>query len=263
MKSTTRALKTLGLNKNQAAVYEALLELGKTPIGNVAPIAHVKRTTVYPIVKVLEKKGLVTTLTENGKQFVIPESPAILETLLQDAKQRADQLIPELMELYEGSNVKPRVMLYQGKEGMKRLYTLMLEDNPDKEIRSIGSLSNIYTWGSVLFFKNFVTKRIAKNITMKLLLVEPPKETAPKILDRYTTASNKKSLRTVRLLQKKFSFPVRFIAWGKYVAIRSSSAEGYITVLESPELTDSYNGLFSYLWEEAKPYNTDSLIPHA
>ncbi|MBI3251348.1 MAG: TrmB family transcriptional regulator, partial [Candidatus Andersenbacteria bacterium] len=59
-----QALKHLGLKDKEAAVYLAALQLGPSPVQNIARRANVVRATTYVILEDLQKKGLVTHYKE-------------------------------------------------------------------------------------------------------------------------------------------------------------------------------------------------------
>jgi sugar-specific transcriptional regulator TrmB len=55
------------LTKGESKVYQALLELGESPIGGIIKNSSVSHSKIYDILKRLAKKGLVSTIIRNGR----------------------------------------------------------------------------------------------------------------------------------------------------------------------------------------------------
>jgi len=53
-------LKHIGLSNNEAKVYLAMLELGPSPVLDIAAKAAINRPTTYVQIELLKKKGLVS-----------------------------------------------------------------------------------------------------------------------------------------------------------------------------------------------------------
>ncbi|KXJ98680.1 MAG: Sugar-specific transcriptional regulator TrmB [Parcubacteria bacterium OLB19] len=52
-------LNKIGLTDNESRVYLASLQLGPAKVAQLSRISNVKRTTIYPIVESLHRKGLI------------------------------------------------------------------------------------------------------------------------------------------------------------------------------------------------------------
>ncbi len=59
-KASLKLLINLGLTETEARVYLAGITLGPATVSSIAQKANVKRTTVYPAIRTLKKKGLMS-----------------------------------------------------------------------------------------------------------------------------------------------------------------------------------------------------------
>ena len=64
-----KILEGLGLSKQEAEAYLALLKLGGSLASLVAKEMSIKRTTVYAILKSLSDKGLALVYFRKGKKY--------------------------------------------------------------------------------------------------------------------------------------------------------------------------------------------------
>lgn len=119
-------LKKLGLKDKEAAVYLASLQLGPSPVQNIARKAKVVRATTYVILEDLMQLGLVTTYKEGKKTLFSPEPPRQLMRLLerqqeeiQNQQRELEDVLPELQVLMKAAGDKPSVRYFEGAEGLR------------------------------------------------------------------------------------------------------------------------------------------------
>ena len=75
-------LERLGLNRNEAKIYLALLDLGEAQAGQISKKAQINRTTTYDSVERLIQRGLVTYVIKANKKVFQPVHPTkILEKI--------------------------------------------------------------------------------------------------------------------------------------------------------------------------------------
>lgn len=125
-----RELEELGLASKEAQVYMALLELGTSSVQAIARRARMVRPTTYVILEHLAKKGLVSKVTgpDAKKILFAAEGPERLtrfldlqKHLLEDRRSRLERVLPELRSLHLSGEERPRVRLFEGKEGLRIL----------------------------------------------------------------------------------------------------------------------------------------------
>jgi sugar-specific transcriptional regulator TrmB len=123
------ALQSLGLSKTESDLYELLLKLGEVPVADIIQRSELKRPTVYKALYALEKKGLVSQKDIKKKIHFRPESPTVIleqaESRFQEAELARNTLqmvIPQMLTDYTLSVERPIVQVYEGFEGLKKIY---------------------------------------------------------------------------------------------------------------------------------------------
>jgi sugar-specific transcriptional regulator TrmB len=118
-------LKEIGLSEKEAEVYLALLQGDSFSILEVAKKTKINRTTIYPVIKSLSEKGLVSETTTNAKTHYMAESPDRLETFIERQKIRLEEnskkmkdIIPQLKSTQRETGERPVVKYFEGKEGI-------------------------------------------------------------------------------------------------------------------------------------------------
>lgn len=123
MKKESKAFKdlaTIGFSENRAAVYSALLELGKGTVSEIARKAGINRTTGYDVLDGLVADGLASVSGKEPKQEYVAEAPekirGILERKIENDKnilKSFEGFLPELKSLHNVAG-RPQVRFYEG-----------------------------------------------------------------------------------------------------------------------------------------------------
>jgi len=118
-------LKEIGLSEKEAEVYLSLLEGDSYSILVLAKKTKINRTTIYPVIKSLQEKGLVSETTIDGKTHYQAESPDRLETfverqkiLIEESSKKIKDIIPQLKSIQRETGERPIVKYFEGKEGI-------------------------------------------------------------------------------------------------------------------------------------------------
>lgn len=126
-------IERLGLQRNEAKVYVATVELGRATVMQISKAASLNRTTGYDILKRLAVHGLVYHEKAGKKKIVVAAPPSSLTKYLRLQKKQAEMrvqevedILPELQERYK-TEIKPSIKFAEGKEEMEKLYLNVLE----------------------------------------------------------------------------------------------------------------------------------------
>ncbi len=92
-------LQKLGLNKNEARVYLAALELGQSSVQKLSKEVAMSRPTVYRILESLQKKELIEKMDRKKGGSVNPKSPDELLGLLRIKKRMVEEQEREFMRI--------------------------------------------------------------------------------------------------------------------------------------------------------------------
>jgi len=113
----SKDLEKLGLNKNQAKVYLALFDLGKSKAGEIITKTGLHRHLVYQALEELVKQRLATKTTQ-GKIFLFQATdPTHFLDNLREQNLAAENLIDSLKE--RGKVTEQNITIYEGAEGIR------------------------------------------------------------------------------------------------------------------------------------------------
>lgn len=170
-------LKKLGLSDKEINIYLKLLESGANSVRSLAKLTGLNRGTIYDILKNLQKLGLASYYQHDTKQkFVAEDADKLLklvtdqEEKLKRAKNKLNELIPELKSLQNNSGLKPTTKLYEGKNGIRFIledviHTISQEKNKEYFVYSAKNASEDINNA----YPDFTKNRIKKGIKVKAI----------------------------------------------------------------------------------------------
>lgn len=130
-------LTQLGLSKNEADIYQALLEIGESNVKQIAGAAKVNRRNTYDVLNRLMEKGLVFIVLQGKEHCYQAVNPNKLTEFIDDKKNALNQIMPELKKLTYTKPAVQEIMIYRGLEGWK---------NAIKDVVMVGQ--DLYTIGA-------------------------------------------------------------------------------------------------------------------
>jgi HTH-type transcriptional regulator, sugar sensing transcriptional regulator len=123
-------LEEIGLSEKEAKIYLALLQVDSSTIHDISEKTGVNRTTVYPVLESLEKKGLVSEIQVGKKIEYQAAPPERLETYverqkatLQEKSERLKDIIPQIKSIQREQGERPIIKVFQGRDGAISAYT--------------------------------------------------------------------------------------------------------------------------------------------
>lgn len=170
-------LKKIGLSEKEALILESLMELGPSPVREVARKAKVNRGTAYDVLKSLSNSGLVSHFETKTHQHFVAEPPQKLLDVLEEKRENLDFLksqlkeeLPEIELFFKKRGGRPQVKLYEGKRGIRTI----LEDVLSIMEKSRQKTYCVYSSSSVRknvheALPNFSEQRIKKGIRVKTI----------------------------------------------------------------------------------------------
>ena len=115
----THIFQQLGLPKNEAKIYEALLKEGELSVGEIALKSKVHRRNVYDSMGRLIEKGLVFEIIQSKENRYQAVEPNKLMELVQEKQVLLESIMPGLESLYQSKSAEQGVFIYRGIEGWK------------------------------------------------------------------------------------------------------------------------------------------------
>ncbi len=159
-----KTLLKLGLSNNETKAYAAALELGVASVQDIARLAGLKRTTTYTVLASLIERGVVGKTTVKGKTKYLAEPPEKLLSIIKELENDIKKDLPELKAIYNRNEIKPKIIFFEGIEGIKNIFEDTIREKP----------SEILMWLSDDYFKQlpgysaeYIKRRVALDMHAK------------------------------------------------------------------------------------------------
>lgn len=247
----SQELTNLGLSEKEAKVYLSALELGPTSIQNLTRKSGIKRSTVYEMIKNLEVKKLISETVSGKRKIYIAASPENLKRQIHEQEKLLNQLLPELRAISNTGFAKPKIMFYEGKEGVREIYRDTL-NSKSKKAYWVSPIQSMYdTIGEDFLVKN-VEDRIKKKIWIKSIHVTTKNVSSYKFLQ---PENYENSYRAIKFTPTGINFENTIAIYDNRVAVISSKREGFGFIIESEDYADTMKTFYDLLWQICIPYS--------
>lgn len=237
------------LTSGESKVYQALIELGESPIGNIIKISRVSHSKIYDILKRLSEKGLVSAINKNGRQHFSAADPERLSHLveeqkeqLQETQRQMEKIVPHL-KARKGITAPLSVLsAYEGMKGMKGVLDYSITTlKKGEEILILGSPKSI---GENLggYLRDWQKRRIKTGAICRII----GDVDAPSWNDNWWKESKKKG-RTFSKRSKSISPAYLVITKDSVITIYFSS-KILTFVIDHKDIAQRYIKFFNALW---------------
>jgi HTH-type transcriptional regulator, sugar sensing transcriptional regulator len=238
-------LEKLGLNRNEAKVYLALLYKGQATAGELVKAVGVHRNIVYDNLEKLMDKGLVSVISETKKIFVAQKPTAILEfleskkTTVDKEMTLAKEMIPEINKILASHKSKQDVQVFRGIGGLKKVLSEVVQS---KNSWCIGITNESVDVLGETYWKNYNAKK-KETKTKEMLLWNADYENT--VIVKNTNSQH-------RILPKELNQVTETLIWEGKVAIMTYSQEPVVVLIENKEIYDMHKKHFDFLWKLSK-----------
>jgi sugar-specific transcriptional regulator TrmB len=172
----------LGINQNEATIYEYLLKNGEKSAGEIIKKTPLKRGLVYLVLGELVKKGLILEKKKRKVAFFSPAHPQILEERLTNeeasikkAKLTLEVNLPMLISDFNLISGQPGVRYFEGIEGIKKVLDDTLKNNAEKKIRTFSDVAGIADHLADWNTRYYAPKRLELNIHEQVIIPNIPR----------------------------------------------------------------------------------------
>jgi len=236
---TLNTLINLGLSNQEAAVYITTLKLGAGPASAVAKETGLKRTTVYPILKSLAKKGFVSVAFKGTHRQYQAQRPQKLAHYYERQLEAFNSIIPSLNSLEKKQAQSLGLRFIETRDELKRFYDEILSEYKNKSYYIISSAGG---WEGIdpEFFVQYRKDRGEQNIKTKLILTADSAGISPR---------DPELLRDVKFLPAKYHFRSTIDIYKDKVLIVSPELTSLAVVIAIPAMTDVFKAVFEILWD--------------
>lgn len=239
-------LQNIGLSPNEAKIYETLLNIGVTGVGDISTKANIHRRNVYDALQRLVQKGLVFTIFQKRENRYSAVGPDKLMELVKEKERELSAVLPALRQLYQKEPPEEAAFIYKGLEGYKNYMRDLVRIG--KNTLFLGAKGLWYTPGIDRHFLNdFVVMAKKKKITYRTLY-------DPRVPKQLPTA-----LKNVggeyKILPKGYETTGVCDIFGNYVVTFTSvgvgnfGEDGTVYVMINQQLADSYRTWFNFIWD--------------
>jgi len=244
-------LQLLGLPKNEAKIYEALLGKGPANVSTIANAAKVNRRNVYDSLKNLIKRRLVTKIRGERILLYKAEPPNKLQTIIEIQKKNIQSILPELSKLYQQHTPSEQAFISRGREGIKNFWQFVASQNETTYF--VGGKGAWHDPAIEEDRKKYFEKCKEKNIMIKGIFDYEVIKWGKDIYDKYNSD-------LIKFLPKRYSSRATFDICDNRIVMFPMPQDKNIenttvfTIISKP-LADSYRGWFNLMWKNSKTLN--------
>lgn len=239
-------LERIGLSRNEAKAYEALVNIGTSSIEKVALEAGVHRRNVYDSVEKLLKKGLATEEFVSGRRYVRAVNPARLLDIARERESEIRGILPDLEKRFAGKLPEEEAVIYRGVEGFKNYLNDILEEN--ETVYFIGAKGFWADERLKYFIPKFDRQRIKQGIHFRHIFDYEVKSRVKEIL--------KLRMNEFKFLPREYSSSTAIDIFGDRVVCFYGVSPGHLGenpvqfTVKSRKIADGYRTFFDFMWNQ-------------
>ncbi len=243
----THQLMSLGMAKNEAQIYETLIEHGELSVAEISKRSKIHRRNVYDCLNRLLEKGFVLVILAQKENHYKAVNPQKLTEVLEEKRTILKKLMPDLQELWESKPHREEVFILKGVEGYKNYMKEIIKTNED--LFTIGGGGQWADPKIRIFFDNFLQEALKKGIKMHMLYEYYVKKEKREILGLLGE--------NYKFLDEKYSTGAAIDIFGEYVVVltkgeKAAIEDSTITVIRNRKIADSYRIWFQLIWDSTE-----------
>jgi len=246
-----------GLTARELEIFQLILANGKMTAGEISrAIPSVSRPNVYKVIAELTKKKLIEK-TKKGKisAFKIAD-PYNFRDLIAEKRRKIlkiasklEEILPNILAIYQFTTDRPSVRYYQGIEGIKMIYD-ELNNSGAKKLLLIRSIYD----DNHPELAEMVEKQIKKQVEigMETQAITPLVKDSERVFKKL----DKSRLVTRRIVEvERLALPAQILVWGNTVAIINMKGKIISSVVENKNIAITFRIIFQYIWDSSEDYH--------
>lgn len=231
-------LQRLGLSRNEAKIYVALLEIGEAQAGALSKKTQINRTTTYDALERLLEKGLISYSIQAGRKVFKAASPEKLMENLKEQQRAGEEIIPELQRICDSTKEKEESAIYEGRKGIKSILQDILQCPEYIAFGSSGRFLEVMKHD----FMAFQRRKKEQSIKARVILNESARKSET-VSFAYTQ---------FRYIPDSYATPTSTFVYGDNSAIIIWGENPVAIVINSKAVAKSHRSYFELLWKQAK-----------
>lgn len=243
----SQKLVQLGFSKNQATVYEALIELGQSKASAIIKRTGMHRNIVYEALDELVHRKLAFKTSKGGVAFFQLSDASTIVTDAQKQLQTAEEISNEINSLRQKASHETK--MYEGMSGLdtyiQHIYRELkadIDDGKKAEFLILGTDPK----SNQDLFDNFWQKKNEQRAKLGI----PSRLLFEQQSSKYAEEANKIDLLDARLLPPSIQDPTIAYIWKNTVAFVLYEMEPFVISIENKKLADSFRDYFEQLWNQ-------------
>lgn len=243
------ALAAFGFDDKESQIYLAGLQIDSATVLELAKQTGLPRTTIYPIIENLRRRGYFRLRKEKGHTHYVAEPPATFLKRLEERQEKFKDILPSLEALRGTKGDAVGVTMYEGSDGFRQFWQKLFRSGV-KEYCLLTSAVGLreYVHEDYLI-KHIIATRMKLGIKSRQLI--PENLTTKKIV-----ANDGEELRESRFLPASISLPATMLIFGKEVAFVTTRKENSVILVASGDIAVTLQSSFELMWQSAKPAHT-------
>jgi predicted DNA-binding transcriptional regulator len=234
------ALERMGLNRNEAKVYLALLETGPSFTGPISKEAGINRRSVYDAAKHLIERGLASYVLIRGKRQFQPSNPQRLIEIMREREIGIKEIMPVLESAFSKTRKKMEVEVFKGKEGIKSILNDVVATAPPIFLDISSGMTTILL---PHFIPQWHRRRIKAGIVLKILMNATP------LGRRRGKQLERMKLTRVGYFPQGLESPSHIYIYGRKVAIAIWVLDHpFAITIENEDVHKRFTEFFEWFW---------------
>lgn len=228
-------LQKAGLTGNEAKVYLELVKKGEMSANQIAKNLGMDRTLTYTVLNHLIEKGQINYVVKEKKKVFACASPDNLMNQVKSAELIISGLIKEIKDIKVESKQSAEINVYEGKEALRVIYTLVLKH---KELLSFGSTGRAYDY---MYESPAIAKEFAR-LGIKGKIITSKKKSGHEMIGS----------KNVEFRYADYETEATTSMVGDYTIIHMIKDKPIVILIKNKDITNSYRKHFEALWKIAK-----------
>ncbi len=241
----------LGLQKNSALVYLALLKSGSAKAQPLIKATGLHRMLVYNALDDLLKRGLITVTHQNRVRIFHAESPAVLIEQTKKLQELAETIVPQLRTLQKNAPEAISVRTLVGNDGFRINLETLIESaskQKNKEICIIGGAKDTDFYDATDgWYSSYIALLEKKHVKKRLLA---PASYSSEFKKKFASEKNTE----LRTLSKGLSSPTYTRITKDMVSIELYTPHLTIIQIKNQTVAQAYLDSFELLWKNSEKY---------
>ncbi|MFA5917660.1 MAG: helix-turn-helix domain-containing protein [Candidatus Gracilibacteria bacterium] len=244
MKNFIPILESIGLQKNSAIIYLALLEQGKSTITEITNYTSLHRVQIYRLLPFLLESGFIILSKRGKRKYYFPASPDKINEAYKEMQERNKGNIGKLLDIYGNLNKKPIITYDEGKKGITNVFNDIIDSSKTGDtFYRITSETDVEKINNEYLPKDYREKRDKKDLERYVIMSSnaakikrPRLEREIKIIPENTIEFKDNVLMTI------YANKIAFIDFNTETSI----------IIENKDMADFQKKIFKLLYKSLK-----------